>query len=155
MKKIITALLVAGACALAGSTVVKAGEASALSVPMIPDWTTWKCERVHTSHGIIETYGCSEPDGGQASRILLKVKGAQKPFLIGWGYDEKAPDAGANAHAALYKDGKWIIGARGTGFTTEESGGSIMFYIFLDEGFSAREQIKIKIPEPQAVKITT
>jgi hypothetical protein len=149
MKKTVAALLIAGACALTGSTVVRAEEASALSAPTIPDWTAWKCDKVHVSHKIIETYECHGPEEIQTSRIILKVKGAEKPFLIGWGYDEKAPDAGANTHAALYKDGKWIVGARGTGFTTEERGDSITFYIFLDKGFSAREQIDIHIPETE------
>ncbi len=50
------------------------------------------------------------------------------------------------AYAALYKDGRWNVGARETGFTTEEEGNSITFYIFLDEYHSVREQIEIKFP---------
>ena len=37
------------------------------------------------------------------------------------------------------------MGARGTGCTTQESRNSATFYIFLDEGFSVREQVEIKI----------
>jgi hypothetical protein len=128
MKKITAALLIAAACALAGSTTVNAEEASVLSAPMIPNWATWECDKAHVSHKIIETYECHGPEENPTSRIILKAKGAEKPFLIGWGYDEKAPDAGRNTYAALYKDGKWIVGARGTGFTTKETSDCITFF---------------------------
>ena len=125
------------------------------SVPSIPDWTTWECDKAHISHEIIETYGCYGPEGNQISRIILKVKGQKTPFLIGWGYDERATDPTENAYSALYKDGKWIVGARGAGFTTQESRNSLTFYIFLSEDFSVREEIEINVPEADLVKVIT
>ncbi len=124
-----------------------------LSKSQTHDWATWKCEKPEITHQIIESYGCYGPEEKQISRVMIKLEGAKKPFLIGWGHDERTPNPMENSYAAIYKDGRWIVGARGTGFTTEERGSFIVFYIFLDENYSVREQIKIKIPDPKGLAI--
>ncbi len=120
------------------------------SLRLIPDWATWKCEKPEINYQIIETYECYGQEEKHISHVMMKLKGEKKPFLIGWGYDERASDPAENAYCALYKGGNWIVGARGTGFTTEEKRNSITFYIFLDEYFSVREQIEIKLPTVKA-----
>jgi hypothetical protein len=147
MKRTIAALLFTTVYMLTGSNPVIADEAPAPSTSRIPDWTTWKCQKVDTFHEMIETYRCYEPQPSQMSRILLKIKGSKEPFLIGWGYDEQAANPREKAYAALHKDGRWIVGARGTGFTTKEGRNSITFYVFLDDKFSAREKIEIIFPQ--------
>jgi len=145
-------LLIVGGCLLAGSMATNAKEVPVFSKPPIPDWATWKCEKPEITHQIIESYGCYGPEEKQVSRVMIKLKGAKKPFLIGWGYDEQDLNPVNKAYAALYKYGRWIVGARGTGFTTEEEGNSITFYIFLDENYSVREEIEIKFPEHKKVE---
>ena len=145
-------LLIVGGCLLAGSMATNAKEVPVFSKPPIPDWATWKCENPEITHQIIESYGCYGPEEKQISRVMIKLKGAKQPFLIGWDYDEQDLDPVKKAYAALYKDGRWIVGARGTGFTTEEEGNSITFYIFLDENYSVREEIEIKFPEHKKVE---
>ncbi len=128
------------------STAASRKKVSVYSQRQIPDWSTWKCEKPEINYQIIETYECYGQEEKHISHVLKKLKGAKKPFLIGWGYDEGASDLTENAYCALYKGDNWIVGARGTGFTTEVKRNSITFYIFLDEYFSVREQIEIKFP---------
>ncbi len=152
LKKTGFALLIAAGGMLAGSRALKAEKVPVLSKPPIPNWATWKCEKPEITHQIIESYGCYGPEEKQISRVMIKLKGSKKPFLIGWGYYEQDLDPVKKAYAALYKDGRWIVGARGTGFTTEEEGNSITFYIFLDENYSVREEIEIKFPKHKKVE---
>jgi len=98
---------------LAGSMATNAKEVPVFYMPPIPDWATWKCENPEITHQIIESYGCYGPEEKQISRVLIKLKGAKQPFLIGWGYGEQDLDPVKKAYAALYKDGRWIVGARG------------------------------------------
>ncbi len=91
----------------------------------IPDWTAWECKEPVLSYDLIETYECHPPGEVHTGCIILKLRGANIPFLIGWDRDELAENPGASAYTALYKDGTWIVGVRGTGFTTEEKRASI------------------------------
>ncbi len=150
MKRTVFTLLIAGGYIFTVSIAASGKTVPGYSQHPIPDWATWKCEKPEITHQIIETYGCYGPEEKQISRVMIKLKGSKKPFLIGWGYYEQDLDPVKKAYAALYKDGRWIVGARETGFTTEEEGNSITFYIFLDEYHSVREQIEIKFPMAEA-----
>jgi hypothetical protein len=116
----------------------------------VPDWTTWKCKNPIISFSIIETRECHPLGNIHSDCVILELKGDHIPFLIGWGRDELAENPGANAYTAIYKNGKWIVGVRGTGFTTEERKASLVFQIFLAPDFSVREQIEMKIPESES-----
>lgn len=153
MKRIIFALLITSGFILGASLSVKGEDALGVPVPPIPNWSTWKCRKAYLSHQVIETHLCQGPEENQTSRIMLKVKGQHTPFLIGWGYDGLAANAREKTYSALYKDGKWIVGARGTGFTTEEGRNFVVFYIFLSEDFSVTEQLQIKVPEAEVAKV--
>ncbi|MEE9610635.1 MAG: hypothetical protein V3W19_05250 [Desulfatiglandales bacterium] len=150
LKWTVFTLLIAGGCMLPVSTAASRKKVPMYSQRPIPDWATWKCEKPEINYQIIEAYECYGQEEKHISHVMIKLKGAKKPFLIGWGYDERALDPMEKAYAALYKDGRWIVGARGTGFTTEEKRNSITFYIFLDEYYSVREQIEIKLPTAEA-----
>ena len=113
----------------------------------VPDWTTWKCKNPIISFDIIETRECHPPGEVHNGCLILKLRGANIPFLLGWGRDEVAENPGANAYTALYKNGRWIVGVRGTGFKTEDRKASIIFDIFLAPDFSVQEQIEIKLPQ--------
>ena len=152
LKRTILGFLIAGGCLLAGSMATNAKEVPVFSKPPIPDWATWKCQKPEINYQIIETYECYGQEEKHISHVMIKLKGAKKPFLIGWGYDERALNPMEKSYAALYKDGRWIVGAIGTGFTTEVEGNSITFYIFLDENYSVREEIEIKFPEHEKVE---
>jgi hypothetical protein len=119
----------------------------------VPDWTTWQCKNAIISFDIIETRECHPPGDAHSDCIILELKGAHIPFLIGWGRNELAKNPGASEYTALYKNGKWIVGVRGTGFTTEDRKASIIFYIFLRPDFSVREQIEIKVPEGKGTTV--
>lgn len=147
MKTIIVALLIATGSVAAGLLTANGNKTSAESIPSIPDWTAWKCDKVHLSHVIIQTFECHGAEGAQVSHLVLKVEGQKIPFLIGWGHDGRDENPGKKAYAAIFKEGKWVVGARGTGFTTQESNNSVTFFIFLTEDFSVREYVEIKIPE--------
>ncbi len=150
LKRTVFTLLIAGGCMLTVSTAASRKKVPMHSLRLIPDWATWKCEKPEINYQIIETYECYGLEEKHISHVMMKLKGEKKPFLIGWGYDERASDPTENAYCALYKGGNWIVGARGTGFTTEVKRNSITFYIFLDEYFSVREQIEIKLPTDEA-----
>ena len=152
MKKTVFTLLIAGGCIFTVSIAASGKTVPGYSQLPIPDWATWKCEKPEINYQIIETYECYGQEEKHISHVMIKLKGAKKPFLIGWGYDERALNPREKSYAALFKDGRWIVGARGTGFTTEEEGNSITFYIFLDENYSVREEIEIKFPEHKKVE---
>lgn len=76
----------------------------------VPDWTAWKCTEPIISFNVIETYECYLPSDEQSTAIQLRVSGRTVPFLIGWNYVNQAENPIANAYAALYKDGRWIVG---------------------------------------------
>jgi len=153
VKRAFFTLLIAGGYIFTVSIAASGKTVPGYSQHPIPDWATWKCEKPEINYQIIETYECYGQEEKHISHVMIKLKGAKKPFLIGWSYDERAFNSMEKAYAALYKDGRWIVGARGTGFTTEERGSFIVFYIFLDENYSVREQIKIKIPDPKALAV--
>ena len=113
----------------------------------VPDWTTWQCKQPIVSFDTIETRECHPPREVHNGCIILKLRGAKIPFLIGWGRNDQATRPEANEYAALYKNGRWIVGARGTGFTAEDRKASILFQIFLAPDFSIREKIEIRLPE--------
>ncbi|MFQ5852695.1 MAG: hypothetical protein ACE5JU_19215 [Candidatus Binatia bacterium] len=150
MKRTVFTLLIAGGCMLTVSIAASGKTVPGYSQHPIPDWATWKCEKPEINYQIIETYECYGQGEKHISHVMIKLKGAKKPFLIGWGYDGRASDPTKNAYCALYKGGNWVVGTRGTGFTTEVKRTSITFYIFLDEYYSVREQIEIKFPTAKA-----
>lgn len=112
----------------------------------VPDWTTWQCKKPIVSFDTLETRECHPPREIHNGCIILTLRGANIPFLIGWGRNEQAAKPEANEYAALYKNGRWIVGARGTDFRTKDKKTSITFQIFLAPDFSIREQIEIKLP---------
>lgn len=145
MMKTFIALLMMAGLIVAGSPPVRIGNAS--TVLPLPDYGRWSCSMTHLTHVIIETYECHDPGNDQISHILLKVTEQDAPFLIGWNHDERAANPRENAYAAIRKDDRWIVGARGTGFTARDTKDSVIFYIFLTKDFAVRESVEIKIPE--------
>ena len=101
MKRTVFTLLIAGGYIFTVSIAASGKTVPGYSQHPIPDWATWKCEKPEITHQIIETYGCYGPEEKQISRVMIKLKGSKKPFLIGWGYYEQDLDPVKKAYAAL------------------------------------------------------
>ena len=101
MKRTVFTLLIAGGYIFTVSIAASGKTVPGYSQQSIPDCATWKCEKPEINYQIIETYECYGQEEKHISHVMIKLKGAKEPFLIGWGYDERALNSMEKAYAAL------------------------------------------------------
>lgn len=104
----------------------------------VPDWTKWKCSQLQEFlEGVPNYISYTECENGE----LISSIQQNVPIILAW-------EDGDSFYAALYKNGKWVRGARGQNYSiTIAYDTSQCEFVVVDASKKSIDSVSFPFPE--------